>query len=114
MNNPANPSAVVQKKASTLVVKVAGDWRTDGTLPGIDAVRDELMKPDSKGKRLEFDTTGLTGWNSRFVTLVVRSHDLCREYGVEFVGESLPEGVRRLIRMSEAVPEKKDARREVA
>ena len=102
------------KSSDTLVVTLTGDWRTDGSLPGLESVANELTKPDSKGKKLEFDTTGLTGWGSRFVTLAARSRELCRLHGVELVAESLPEGVRRLIRMSEAVPEKKDARREAA
>lgn len=98
------------KAPGTLVVKLTGDWRTDRALSGLDAVRDAVASPDSKGKKLEFNTDGLTGWGSRFVTLAARCHELCRQHGVEFVAESLPEGVRRLIRMSEAVPEKKDAR----
>jgi phospholipid/cholesterol/gamma-HCH transport system permease protein len=105
---------VEQRTADTLVVKVAGDWRTDEALPGLESVRNELTKPDSKGKKLEFDTTGMTGWSSRFVTLAARCRELCEKNGVDFVADSLPEGVRRLIRMSEAVPEKKDAHREVA
>jgi phospholipid/cholesterol/gamma-HCH transport system permease protein len=122
VNEPANANAigapravsVEQKAPDTIVLKLSGDWRTDGPLLGLDAVGAELAKPDSKGKNLEFDTTGLTGWGSRFVTLAARSRELCRLHGVQLVTDSLPEGVRRLIRMSEAVPEKKDARREAA
>ncbi len=100
------------ESTDTLLLTLAGDWRTDGVLPGIEAVREELTKPDSKGKKVEFDTGGMTGWGSRFVMLVARSHELCQKTGIIFVPDSLPEGVRRLIKLSEVVPDKKDARRE--
>lgn len=100
------------KAPETLLLTLAGDWRTDGPLPGIETVRHELTKPDTKGKKVEFDTAGVVGWGSRFVTLVAKCRELCQASGITFVADSLPEGVRRLIKMSEAVPEKKDARRE--
>jgi phospholipid/cholesterol/gamma-HCH transport system permease protein len=102
------------EKPDTLVLALTGDWRTDATLPGLETVHNELTKPDSKGKKLEFETTGLTGWGSRFVTLAARCHELCEKSGVIFITDTLPEGVRRLIAMSEEVPEKKDAARENA
>jgi len=102
------------KSTDTFVVTLTGDWRTDGVLPGLETVRNELTKPDSKGKKLEFDTTGMAGWGSRFVTLAAKCHELCEKGGVTFVSDTLPEGVRRLIKMSEEVPEKKDAAREKA
>jgi phospholipid/cholesterol/gamma-HCH transport system permease protein len=111
------PASIAQltsqwKSPDTLVVTLSGDWRTDGVLPGIETVAGELTKPDNKGKNLEFDTAGMTGWGSRFVTLAARCHELCEKSGVTFVADTLPEGVRRLIKLSEAVPEKKDAARE--
>ncbi len=100
------------KTPDTLLLTLTGDWRSDGALPGISTVREELTKPESKGKKVEFDTAGMVGWGSRFVTLVAKCHELCEVAGVVFVADSLPEGVRRLMKLSEAVAEKKDARRE--
>ena len=100
------------KSPDTFAITLTGDWRTDGVLPGLEQVRDELTQPGSKGKKVEFDTTGMTGWGSRFVTLAAKCHELCEKNGVAFVADTLPEGVRRLIKLSEAVPEKKDAARE--
>ena len=61
-------------------------------------------------RSLEFDATNLTGWDSRFVAFIGRCARLCRDGGVEFRSEGLPEGVRRLLRLANAVPEKRDAR----
>src|SRR5258706_11735388 len=117
MSNPEQIPArlsIRRKEDEVLLVEIAGDWLTDGVLPGLETVRNELTKPDSKGKKLEFDTTGMTGWGSRFVTLAAKCHELCEKNGVTFVADTLPEGVRRLIKMSEEGPEKKDARRDTA
>jgi phospholipid/cholesterol/gamma-HCH transport system permease protein len=80
----------------------------------MESVRHEITRPDNKGKKLEFDTAGMTDWGSRFVTLAANCHELCGKNGVTFVADSLPEGVRRLIKLSQAVPEKTDARRKSA
>ena len=100
------------KAPDTLLLTLVGDWRTDGVLPGIETIREELTKPETKGKKVEFDTAGMTGWGSRFVMLVAKSRELCQKTGATFVTDSLPDGVRRLIKLSEAVPEKKDVQRE--
>ncbi len=59
---------------------------------------------------MEFDVTALTGWDSRFVAFVNRCVALCRERNMNFRSDGLPEGVRRLLRLANAVAEKKDAR----
>lgn len=59
---------------------------------------------------VEFDAVDVTGWDSRFVALVRRYADFCRDGNMDFRTDGLPEGVRRLLRLADAVPEKKDAR----
>jgi len=63
---------------------------------------------------MELDGSALESWDSRCLAFVSQCQDLCRERGLEFRDEHLPEGVRRLLRLAAAVPEKKDARRETA
>jgi phospholipid/cholesterol/gamma-HCH transport system permease protein len=46
------------------------------------------------------------------LALLVACNDLCNQLQIEFKLDSLPEGVRKLIRLSQAVPEKEDARRQ--
>src|SRR5262249_42684643 len=58
----------------------------------------------------EFEATNLTGWDSRFVAFINRCASLCRDLNMEFRSDGLPQGVRRLLRLASAVPEKKDAR----
>jgi phospholipid/cholesterol/gamma-HCH transport system permease protein len=62
-------------------------------------------------KGIEFDAKALGRWNSGLMTLVVKCWDLCQRQGIEFRAETLPRGVAALLRLSQAVPEKKDAAR---
>ena len=52
-----------------LLVRMSGNWRQGLTVPGMEQIQQALdEKPASKS--LEFDTIGLTGWDSRFVAFV--------------------------------------------
>jgi phospholipid/cholesterol/gamma-HCH transport system permease protein len=58
---------------------------------------------------LEFNVANLTGWDSRFVAFINKCVTLCKDRNLNFRSDGLPEGVRRLLRLANAVPEKKDA-----
>lgn len=107
-----SPAAVVvQPKApDALVIRASGNWRTQGALPGVDAFQQSLDK-DGTIKAVEFDASGLAGWDSRFVAFVSKCRDLGRERQIEFRDAGLPEGVRGLLRLAGTVPEVKGARR---
>ena len=63
-------------------------------------------------RRLVFDTQGLTGWNSGLVNFLLKVIEQCTNTGIEAQKEGLPDGVRRLLALATAVPERKGARRE--
>src|SRR6266481_1221603 len=98
------------RKGATLVVSLEGDWLVKQALPGIEAVEKELK--DGSAKALEFETSKLARWDSGLLAFLVACSDLCNPLQIEFKSDSLPEGVRKLIRLSQAVPEKEDARRQ--
>jgi phospholipid/cholesterol/gamma-HCH transport system permease protein len=100
----------INRKGATLVVSLEGDWLVKQALPGVDAVEKELK--DGSVRSLEFETPKLGRWDSGLLAFLVACSDLCNQRQIEFKSDSLPEGVRKLIRLSEAVPEKEDARRE--
>ncbi len=89
---------------------MAGDWIAHAGLPGIDAVEKELASSGAV-KVLEFDTAGLGRWNSGLMTFVLKCHELCERNKIEFRAQTLPADVAKLIQLSQAVPEKKDAAR---
>lgn len=98
------------RKGATLVVSLEGDWVVKQGMPGVEGVEKELK--DGSTKALQFDTAKLGRWDSGLLAFLMACSDLCDQLHIEFKCESLPEGVRKLIRLSQAVPEKEDARRE--
>lgn len=75
----------------------------------MDIVKRSLSESAAE-RSLEFDATQLTGWDSRFVAFINKCVALCRDRNLKLQSEGLPEGVRRLVRLANAVAENKDAR----
>jgi phospholipid/cholesterol/gamma-HCH transport system permease protein len=100
---------VERTSPSVLRVALSGNWRAQSRLPGLDLITQSLSETTA-GRSLEFDVANLSGWDSRFVAFINRCMTLCRERNMNFRSDGLPEGVRRLLRLANAVPEKKDAR----
>jgi phospholipid/cholesterol/gamma-HCH transport system permease protein len=60
---------------------------------------------------MEFQTRNLGRWDSGLMTFILKCFDLCARNGAEFRTQTLPPGISALLRLSQAVPEKKDAAR---
>jgi phospholipid/cholesterol/gamma-HCH transport system permease protein len=98
-----------QAADGTLSVRLAGHWRVEDTLPGPDDLRRHL-DANPAIRRMTFDTQGVTGWDSGlliFVGQLLAENDRRR---IESDRTGLPEGVRRLLALASAVPEREDAR----
>jgi phospholipid/cholesterol/gamma-HCH transport system permease protein len=104
--------AAVRTSPGVLLARVSGNWREGPTLPNVEVVRETLSKEPSV-KSMEFDTAGLTGWDSRFVAFISQCAGVVRGRNIEIRYDGLPEGARRLLRLAHAVPEKVDAHRAV-
>jgi phospholipid/cholesterol/gamma-HCH transport system permease protein len=103
--------SVTTPTADTLLVKISGEWRITEPLPSTADVEKPLES--SKGiRRIAFDTKDLGGWDSGLLTFLIKIFEACSKANVEVAKEGLPEGVRRLISLATAVPERKGARKE--
>ena len=100
--------ALDRTSPGVLRVLLSGNWRSQSRLPGLESIRQSLGESTAESF-LEFDASGLTGWDSRFVAFINRCAGLCRDRNMNFRSDGLPEGVRRLLRLANAVPENKDA-----
>jgi phospholipid/cholesterol/gamma-HCH transport system permease protein len=98
---------------TTLVVKLAGDWHLRHGLPSPDLVAKQLDTPP-KPTRLTFDAAELRDWDSGLLTFLIGVSDLCHKRKLPADWSPLPEGVRSLIQLAEAVPEKTGARHEAS
>jgi phospholipid/cholesterol/gamma-HCH transport system permease protein len=92
-------------------VCLSGAWRLRGGLPSASLIDRELHSA-AQLNSIIFDVKQLTSWDSSVLTFLVELSELCRQRGISVAREGLPAGVRRLLDLAEAVPEKKGARRE--
>jgi phospholipid/cholesterol/gamma-HCH transport system permease protein len=99
----------LERSDSTLMLRLSGAWHLSRNLPSASLVVPELVKPPTP-KRVSFDTSGLSGWDSGLVSFLLEVESACREHGIKDDREGLPAGLRRLIELAEAVPEKEGAR----
>ncbi|HUC98250.1 MAG TPA: ABC transporter permease [Candidatus Polarisedimenticolaceae bacterium] len=97
----------------TLVVELSGAWRLRGGLPSASSVQREL-EPSRKVRDVTFEARDLTSWDTSVLTFLVEVSELCRARAINMDRTGLPAGVRRLLELAEAVPEKKGARKEAA
>ncbi len=93
----------------TLLILLVGSWRIGEELPSADEVRKQF-RSDPRVKRLAFDTKELTGWDSALLAFLVKIRDLSHENNIDLDTVGLPGGVKRLLGLTSAVPEKKDTR----
>jgi phospholipid/cholesterol/gamma-HCH transport system permease protein len=98
---------------STLVVHLLGPWHLQRDLPPVTLLLGELTaRPGTK--RLSYETAQLSHWDSGLIALLTHISEICRARGIAEDRSGLPAGLRRLLELAEAVPEKKGARSEAA
>jgi phospholipid/cholesterol/gamma-HCH transport system permease protein len=93
-----------------LAVRLAGSWRAVDRLPDGAAVEEHLNTVPGTG-RLTYDCSGLTGWDSGLLTFLQKVESKAKAAQVAVERSGLPAGVQRLLKLAEAVPERKGARR---
>jgi len=90
-------------------VGLGGTWQIQAHLPGTTAVEAALdASPPPTGVR--FETEELGGWDSAVLTFLQGVEDAADERGIPVEREGLPDGVRRLVELARAVPEREGAR----
>jgi phospholipid/cholesterol/gamma-HCH transport system permease protein len=92
-----------------LRIRLGGEWRLAAARPGVGEVERALASPPLP-RRVEFDARELAGWDSGILTFLSRVLDLCRARGIPEDRSGLPPGVRKLLALAEAVPEREGAR----
>ncbi len=108
-NREQGSVAFERANGDTLVVRLSGPWHLRQNLPPAALAIRELEVPRVP-KRLAYDASRLTHWDSGLISFLVQTSEFCRGHGIDQDREGLPHGLRRLVELAEAVPEKKDAR----
>jgi phospholipid/cholesterol/gamma-HCH transport system permease protein len=97
------------KNDGSLLVRLSGPWRLSNDMPSATLLMDRLDRQPNT-RRVSFDTALLTGWDSGLVSFLVQSSEYCRTHGIEQDRAGLAEGLKHLVELAEAVPEKKGTR----
>jgi phospholipid/cholesterol/gamma-HCH transport system permease protein len=111
MNVGDGRMSVSRPAEGVLVIHLAGNWRSGSALPNADKVYGEL-ESGSRLRTISFDTSELTGWDSNLLIFLSKIAQWCAEKKLEYRGDDLPEGARRLLKLATAVPERQGARKE--
>jgi len=94
----------------TRLVVLSGQWKLEHDLPLAEEIQKQI-ELDPKVQRITFDADDLTGWDSGLLTFLIKVKDYCTSRKIILDGDGLPEGVKRLLALASAVPEKKDTGR---
>ncbi len=112
-SQPSGQLSFARADNSTLVVRLSGDWHLRHGLPEPELVTKQLdIAP--KPSRLTFDAAGLHDWDSGLLTFLIGVSEVCHKRKLPVDWSQLPEGVRALVQLAEAVPEKTGARHEAS
>ena len=112
-SQPSGQLSFARSDNSTLVVRLSGDWHLRHGLPEPELVLKQLDTAP-KPARLTFDAAGLHDWDSGLLTFLIGVSEICHKRNLPADWSPLPEGVRGLVALAEAVPEKTGARHEVS
>jgi len=97
------------RSETSLLIKLSGPWNLTKDVPSPAALRREL-ESDARLKSVSFDTSTLTHWDSGLISFLVQASATCRARNIQQDRIGLPVGLRRLLELAEAVPEKKGTR----
>ncbi len=96
---------VNRSEDGSLLVELAGHWRKTLDLPDASGVLGRI-ESSSAVPRIFFNSERLESWDSGVLTFLIKVIDACREREIDVDRSGLPEGVRRLLELAYAVPEK--------
>ncbi|HTY79554.1 MAG TPA: MlaE family lipid ABC transporter permease subunit [Candidatus Bathyarchaeia archaeon] len=91
--------------ADGLALRLSGSWRMQDHLPLPAAVEAELAGATS-ARRLSFDAGGVDAWDTGLLIFVLSVQDAAKSLGFTVDRSGLPEGVRKLLELAAAVPER--------
>ena len=97
----------------TLLVRLKGNWTIGHKLPSGGEVQGQV-ESDPAIKQITFDAGELSGWDSGLLSFLTKIINQCAKKNITINQEGLPEGIRKLIDLAFAVPEREGARKETA
>jgi phospholipid/cholesterol/gamma-HCH transport system permease protein len=100
---PSAAAFEVRQEPGLVRVRLSGSWTLNAGPPSADALAAELTTAPP-GARIVFEPAGLTAWDSALVSFLHSAANRAAARGSALDTEALPEGARRLLDLSLAVP----------
>ncbi|MCQ8129780.1 MlaE family ABC transporter permease [Methylomonas rivi] len=91
------------------ILEISGRWLRDARIEPVERILTELEAQSVK--RLTIRPDGLEAWDSRLPCYLLKIADYCVAKAIELDIGALPQGVRDLLALARAVPERSGARR---
>jgi phospholipid/cholesterol/gamma-HCH transport system permease protein len=107
----SRPEVNITLKEEALLIEIAGDWKIGMGLPSPEKVKERIESQVTIHK-ITFNTQRLLRWDSGLLTFLIKVKKFCEQKNIPLESEGLPEGVRRLLTLASAVPERKGAKQE--
>jgi phospholipid/cholesterol/gamma-HCH transport system permease protein len=99
-----------QPSDDTLRVILSGPWKLGKDLPSAEVVR-QKAKGAPGVREMGLDAQGLADWDTGLLIFLADLWKFCAEEKIRFTSTGLPQGVKNMLELATAVPEKKDARK---
>ncbi len=110
MNGPSPPRLELTRSAPDILeLRLSGSWRMGSTLPSLEEATGLLA---GGCRRIVFLAGALEGWDSALLGFLSRLEAACGPLEVEIDPGGLPIGVRRLLDLAHAAPEREETPRE--
>jgi phospholipid/cholesterol/gamma-HCH transport system permease protein len=100
-----------RREGGNLVVRLSGDWLLAAPRPSAKEVVHEAGAGQTI-TRVSFNSAELGVWDTGLLTFLIELNSRCRDRGIALEAGSLPDGVRRLIDLAFALPERSTGRSE--
>jgi phospholipid/cholesterol/gamma-HCH transport system permease protein len=94
-----------------LLIRLSGSWKIADRLPAAAEVEKQLQT-NTRIRKVSFDAAALGGWDSGLVNFLLKVFAVCAKTGIEADKDSLPAGVKGLVELATAVPERSGARKD--
>jgi len=111
---PASPDSgdvSLIRDAAGAILQFSGAWVHGAALAQPAAQMVEALATAPKPARVVLQTQGLSDWDSRLPTYLLKITDHCQKEGIAVDVSGLPAGVQGLLALARAVPERGGARR---
>jgi phospholipid/cholesterol/gamma-HCH transport system permease protein len=92
-------------------IRLSGDWTLGGAAVDWRGLQQDLTRTEQIPTEIGFDSSGVSAWDSRLLTFLLKLHTYAQEHDIRFQSDGLPAGVKGLLQLALTVPERSEARR---